>query len=419
MDVTNRNSGSPLSIAAILPIALAAAFIVAGGFVIGTFTPSLFPTQASAEAEQVDDLFTVLLVIGGAIFLLVQGLLVFSILRFRARPGDMSDGAPIHGNVTLEIIWTAIPAGIVFFLVVQSYTVWTNIRTVRPDEELAITAVGQRFAWSFSYTDPLNRLPPEGPQTFPDSILYTYVGRPVAVRMNTQDVNHAFWIPAMRVKQDLIAGYATEIRFTPTLAGTYPIVCAELCGGGHGQMRSFVTVYETEEEYMAYIDARVERILNPPDDPVLKGAALFAQAAYPCLGCHTLQDEIPEEGITINWTGQQGPSLEGIGDTAVRRATSAGFSSAEEYLANSLRHPNHFVVPGFSSNIMPQFGPSPDAPAAVDGAYYVPMLNDDLVSIVSYLCTQTAAEITNCTDADADGQPDVDAVTAAVEAQSE
>lgn len=419
MDVTNRNSGSPISIAAILPIALAGAFIVAGGLVIGTLTDRLFPVQASAEAEQIDELFRVLLVLGGAIFLLVQGMLVFSILRFRARPGDMSDGVPMHGNVTLEIIWTAIPAAIVFYLVVQSYSVWTSIRTVRPDEELAVTAIGQRFAWSFNYTDPLNRLPADGPQNFSDSTLYTYVGRPVVVRMNTQDVNHAFWIPAMRVKQDLIAGHATEVRFTPTLAGTYPIVCAELCGGGHGQMRSFVTVYETEEEFMQYIDARVDRILNPPDDPVLKGAAIFTEAKYPCAGCHTLQDENPEAGIAINWTGSQGPSLEGIGDTAVRRASSAGLPTAEEYLANSLRHPNHYVVPGFSTNIMPQFGASPDAPAAVDGAYYVAMPNEDLVSIVSYLCTQTAAEITNCTDADADGQPDVDAVTAAVEAQSE
>jgi hypothetical protein len=168
---------------------------------------------------------------------------------------------------------------------------------------------------------------------------------------------------------------------------------------------------------MQYIDARVDRILNPPDDPVLKGAALFAEQAYPCSGCHTLQGDI--EGASFAWTGTQGPSLEGIGDTAVRRASSAGLPTAEEYLANSLRHPNHYVVPGFSTNIMPQFGASPDAPAAVDGAYYVAMPNEDLVSIVSYLCTQTAAEITNCTDADADGQPDVDAVTAAVEAQSE
>lgn len=418
MDVSNRNSGSSFSLAAMFPFLIAGFAIVAGGLLIGTLTDRLFPVQASAEAEQIDSLFTVLLVIGGAIFLLVQGMLVFSILRFRARPGDMSDGVPMHGNVTLEIVWTAIPAVIVAFLVIYSYSVWTSIRTVRPDEELAVEAIGQRFAWTFSYTDPLNRIPADRPQTFNDSILYTYVGRPVAVRMNTQDVNHAFWVPAMRVKQDLIAGYTTEVRFTPTLAGTYPIVCAELCGGGHGQMRSFVTVYETEDEWLAsFIDVRVDRILNPPDDPVLQGAAILAEAKYPCAGCHVLEDEV--EGFSINWVGQTGPALEGIGDTAVRRAPSAGFSSAEEYLANSLRHPNHYIVPGFGAGLMPQFGPTEEQPAVVDGASYRAMPNEDLVSIVSYLCTQTAAEITNCTDADADGQPDADAVAAAVEAQSE
>jgi cytochrome c oxidase subunit 2 len=397
-------------------VLIAGVAIVIGGLLIGTLAPLLFPTQASAEAQQIDTLFTVMLSIGGAIFLLVQGLLVFSIIRFRARPGDTTDGANIHGNFTLEVIWTAIPSVIVLFLVFYSYNVWTSIRTVRADEELVVEALGQRFAWTFTYTDPENRLPAEVSQTFSDSILHTYVGRPVVVRMRTTDVNHAFWVPSMRVKQDMIAGKTTEVRFTPTQPGDYRVVCAELCGGGHGQMYSTIRVYESEDAWLSqFIDVRVDRILNPPDDPVLQGAALLAEAAYPCSGCHILQDDA--NGIA--WAGQQGPSLAGIADTALRRAPNAGLATAEEYLANAIRHPNDYIVPGYAANIMPQFGPSPDAPATVDGAYYVAMPDADLARIIAYLCTQSASGTTTCTDADADGQPDPDAIAAAVAAQAE
>src|SRR5690349_15851568 len=86
------------------------ALIAFGGLVIAEATPALFPVQASAEAPQVDNLFKFMLAIGGAIFLLVQGALVYSVIRFRARPGDTSDGVPLHGNATLEIVWTIIPA---------------------------------------------------------------------------------------------------------------------------------------------------------------------------------------------------------------------------------------------------------------------------------------------------------------------
>lgn len=411
MDLTNRNSASSPGL---IPIVIAGIGIIVGGFLIGSLTPRLFPPQASAEAQQVDTLFQVLLIIGGAIFLLVQGLLLYSVLRFRARPGDMSDGPAIHGNVTLEFIWTAIPAVIVLFLVIYSYQVWVSIRTVRPDIELAVNAQGQQFAWTFTYTDPLNRLENASAQNFSDGILHTYVGRPVVVQMTTQDVNHAFWVPSMRVKQDLIAGKTTEVRFTPTIAGDYPVVCAELCGGGHAQMFTTIRVHESEEAWMQnFVDLRVDRILNPPDDPVLQGLA--AIDPLPCKGCHVLVDD----ANGLNWNGNQGPALTGIGDTAVRRAASAGLSTAEEYLANSIRHPNNYIVPGFQAGVMPQFGPTEETPAVVDGAYYRYMSDQDLRAVVAFLCMQTGSGTSACTDADADGQPDVDALELAVEAQSE
>lgn len=382
--------------------------IIFGGYLISTLTPSLLPEQASGEAEQVDSLFRFLMFLGGIVFLLVQGLLVVTILRFRRKPGETGDGATFNGNVTLEIIWTAIPAVVVIFLSVYSYNVYVAIQSPK-DNELAIQTTGARFAWSFTYEDPLDRIPEDLNQTFTDGTLHTYVGRPVVLHMRTEDVNHAFWVPTMRIKQDLLAGRTTDVRFTPTKAGRYRVVCAELCGSGHGAMFTYIHVYATEQEWMErFIDVRVERILNPSTDPVELGFAILSAGAsqmtgtaYACAGCHTLP--------ALGWAGTTGPTLNNIGDTAIRRASASGTITAEAYLANSIRHPNNYIVPGYQSGVMPQFHPDQQAPAVLEGPSGTWMPDEDLVNIVSYLCTQSATGASTCGD--------IDAITAAVAAQ--
>lgn len=390
----SKNKSGVAGLLTVWPL-LAGVAIIIGGVVIGALTSSIFPVQASSEAEQVDTLFSWLLTIGGAIFLLVQGLLLYSVIRFRRKPGDEADGPPIHGNVTLELIWTAIPAIIVLFLVIYSYSVWVNIQSPKADE-LVVRAVGQRYNWTFSYSDPLNRLASVEQQTFNDSVLHTYVGRPVLLEMETRDVNHAFWVPTMRIKQDLLAGRTTTVRFTPTREGRYRIVCTELCGGGHGAMYSFIYVHANEEDWMSsFIDQRVDLILNPPADPILQGAALLSQNVYPCSGCHMLED--PENGIA--WGGMTGPSLQTMGETALRRAQATGQPSAAHYIANSIRHPNDYIVAGFAAGLMPQFGPDAQQPAdwsPSEGAYYAAMSDESLTQIVSYLCTRTSSGENAC-----------------------
>ncbi len=396
MDLSQKNNKGvqlPLPL-----IVIGAVAIIIGGLIIGGATSWVLPVQASTQAERTDQLFRVMLTIGGAIFLLVQGMLLYSIIRFRARPDDTTDGPNIHGNVTLEIVWTAIPAVIVFGLSIYSWQTWViNHQVV--ENEMVVDVVAQRYNWSFTYTDPLNRLagmPPEQ-QEFNSGVMYTFVGQPMLLRLNSRDVNHAFWVPTMRIKQDVLPGRETEVRFTPTRAGRYRVVCAELCGGGHGGMFTYIIVYETEEEYYSqFLDLAVDRVLNPPDDPILIGENLLSNNVYPCSGCHLLD--------SLNWTGVTGPTLNGIGSRAGDRATASGQGSAEAYLAHSMRQPNDYIVPGFAPGIMPQFGPTEAEPAVVDGAYYRYMPEKDLLGIVSYLCTQTASgnpEDTACGDQEA------------------
>lgn len=380
----------------IVPIVLGGVFIVVGGFLISLLTPAIFPAQASAEAGQIDTLFQVMLGIGGAIFLLVQGLLLYSIIAFRRKDGDDEDGPTIHGNTTLELVWTAIPAVIVIFLVIYSYAVWVDIRA-EEDNEMVVEAIGARYAWSFRYEDDrLDTLAADGedaPQVA-SNVLHFYDGQPVRMVLNTEDVIHSFWLPEMRIKQDLLPGRTTEIPFTPQFVegeaiedenglryNEYRLVCAELCGAGHGDMFAPVRIYETEEMFnQAFLDPAVDLILNPPPDPALRGAQLIQN--YACAGCHVLQD--PDAGI--DWNGNVGPPMNGIGDRAGTRVPG---QTAEQYLYNSIYYPQTFYAPGYEGVVMNQF--QPDDPAA---ANYMP--TEDVYAIVAYLCSLNSAEESAC-----------------------
>ncbi len=384
MDFGSKNSNSS---GLLIPIVGGVTILlVIGGFLISQLASVAFPVQASAEAEQIDTLFTVLLGIGGALFLLVQGLLIYSVVRFRVREGDTSDGPTIHGNVTLELIWTAIPSVIVLALVIYSYSVWVDI-TEPKDNEMVVQAQGARYAWSFTYYEPRidcasdnvdDRLDCGDRNINPNiasNILHTYVGRPVRMEMNTSDVIHSFWVPTMRIKQDLLPGRTTEVRFTPTEAGEYRVVCTELCGAGHGQMYASIVVHDSEETYLAtFLDPAVENVVLPPDDPVQIGGQLLGTGAYPCSGCHILQDA--EFGI--DWAGVTGPALTGIGDRAGTRVST---QTAEEYLYIAFYDTDDYLVPRYG-NLMQQF--QFEDPSA---ASYMP--KEDAMAIVAYLCTQT------------------------------
>lgn len=391
---------------AILWIAAAGAAIIVGGIVIAQLQPLIFPTVGSAEAQQVDALFRFMFAIGGMIFLLVEGVLVYSILRYRVKPGDLSDGPPIQGNTTLEFVWTLIPAIIVLVLTIYSWAVWSSTHSIKPNEH-TVSAVGARFAWTFNYVIDQANLPdgvsidqlnPEiaddlrdGGISFSYNQLATWVDQPVAVSLTTQDVNHAFWIPGMRVKQDLLAGRTTEIRFTPIEAGVYRIVCAELCGAGHGAMAgqvvtqlneageeeqvlqgAWLIVYPDEATYRReFFEPEAMHALFPPEDPVLLGRQILASGEYPCATCHKLTD--------LNWaTGVLGPNLDGIGDRADDRIPNL---TGEEYIHQSIREPYAFLVPGYGA-IMTQFNDEPNEPN------YMP--EEDLNAIIAYLLSQTA-----------------------------
>jgi cytochrome c oxidase subunit 2 len=166
------------------------------------------------------------------VFVLVMTVAIYSVIRFRARPGDRGDGAPIHGSTRLEIVWVLVPFIIVSVLAAYAWIVLDNVEAKKKNE-LQVRVIAQQFAWHFQY-------PQYGNVT--KDTLYVPKDRPVKFDLVTRDVIHSFWVPSFRLKSDVVPGITTHIRLTPSRIGKYDVVCAELCGLGHSTMRQFATV---------------------------------------------------------------------------------------------------------------------------------------------------------------------------------
>ena len=246
----------------------------------------LLPTAASADAAEVDGLFNLMMTIATGLFLLIQGVLIYSVFKFRRRQGDTTDGPPVEGNVPLEIVWTAIPTVIVFILAIFSFEVYnrmggldpmaandpgpqiaqsqahhsSELVALNPEQQnialglgispnsgqdinpLEVKVNGIQYAWIFTYPD----------TGIVSGEIHVPVDRPVQLNMTGGDVIHAFWLPEFRIKQDVIPGRETQLVFTPNKVGKYPVICAELCGAYHGGMKTQLYV-EKEEDYQQWV----------------------------------------------------------------------------------------------------------------------------------------------------------------------
>ena len=217
--------------------AIASAIGVAAGLAI-----DWFPTDATSSADSIDTLYDVLVIVSVPIFVLVMVVAIYSVTRFRARPGDKSDGAPIHGNARLEVIWVLVPTIIVSVLAAYAWIVLDEVEA-KKDNELVVDVYGQQFTWRFDYPNPGGGAKPIKRATQ----LWLPKDRPVYFRIHTDDVIHSFWVPQFRLKSDAVPGITTRVRVTPDKVGSYQVVCTELCGLGHATMRQSVRVVEPRD----------------------------------------------------------------------------------------------------------------------------------------------------------------------------
>ena len=224
--------------------------------------------------------------------MLVEGILIWTILRYRQRPGN-AEPKHVHGNTTLEILWTAIPAVILVFIAVP--TVRTIFRTQAPAAAgaLQVEVIGHQWWWEFRY--PLAN----GDTVVTANEVHVPVGRTVELAMTSRDVIHSFWVPQMGGKRDVVPGRVNRIVFTPTEPGEYLGQCAEFCGDSHALMKMRLIAH-TPEDFERWLREEGEPAVEPADSAVLVGKQLVTGGV--CAGCHII------EGTNAQF-GRLGPNL--------------------------------------------------------------------------------------------------------------
>jgi cytochrome c oxidase subunit 2 len=221
------------AIVRVVTIALLAA---AAATAVALLVPWL-PADESKEGGRIDFVFWFVIAICISVFAVVASVTIYSVVTFRVRPDDDSDGPPIHGLTGLEIAWTAIPTVLVTVIAVLSAVALAENGKLKSNR-LVVDVTAQQFAWHFAY-------PQYG--GFKSNELRLVEGRQVELRLRSLDVIHSFWVPEFRQKQDAVPGIVTHLPITPTKVGKRTLVCAELCGLGHALMRATVIVMSRDD----------------------------------------------------------------------------------------------------------------------------------------------------------------------------
>ena len=220
-----------------------------------------FPENASSFGSEIDRLFLIILYITGIVFVLTEAALLWFLWVYRGRAGRKA--TYVEGSTKAEVIWTTIPAIIVICLGVFSQPLWSRIKDPAkiPADAIVYGVTAKQFEWHITYPGPDGKL--DTPDDFEKrNELHVVVNRNYAVRLQSQDVIHSFYIPYFRIRQDAVPGMTIMAWFRPTRTGEFEIACSQLCGLGHYRMRSRVIV-QTQDEFDRWQQAQIA----PPASP--------------------------------------------------------------------------------------------------------------------------------------------------------
>ncbi len=273
-------------------------------------------------AGRVDALYFFLIGVAGFFSLLIAGLIVFFAVRFRRRTLD-GVGARTHGGMLLEITWTVIPLMIVMVIFVWGASVFFAMSRP-PDETETIYVVGKQWMWKFQHLDGKREI----------NELHVPIGRAVKLVMTSEDVIHDVFVPAFRVKADVLPGRYTSIWFTPTKAGRFHLFCAEYCGTRHSGMVGEVNVMDPTQ-YQTWLSGGA-----PEGSLASAGEKLFADLA--CNTCHRPDAE------------GRGPVLQGLFGRTVTLQSGERALIDEAYVRESILNPSAKITAGYQP-IMPTF----------------------------------------------------------------
>lgn len=319
----------------------------------------ILPVQASEEAKIVDMVFMIEFITISFIFGLVVGLLIHSILFFRARPGETGDGKHFHGNIPLELFWTITPLIFVMGLGVFAAAQLNEV-TEEKDNEFGVYVEGFQWGWRYYYPTDLffseeelaemdaetrdiieateaGVLARSGFSGYGVQVpeMYMRLDETVRIDMTATDVLHAFWVPEFRMKRDAVPGVITDLRYTPILAGEYKIRCAEMCGQLHWNMLGTINVVN-DNDY----DTWIENTKLSFSNPVEAGGGIWTAQ---CSTCHSIDGSDGTGPTWLNRIGTEEPMSDG----------SQAYADYE-YILESIWFPNNRIVSGYAAGVMPQ-----------------------------------------------------------------
>jgi cytochrome c oxidase subunit 2 len=282
----------------------------------------LFPDQASSVAARVDALYFFLVGVSAFFSVLIAALIVYMAVKYRRRSPD-EVGIPVEGSIKLEAVWIIIPFILSMVMFVWGASVYFAMVRV-PSETLQIYVIAKQWMWKFQHQDGQREI----------NELHVPVGRNVKITAASEDVIHSFFVPAFRIKTDVVPGRYSMTWFNATKPGRYHLFCAEYCGTNHSGMTGWVTVMEPSD-YQAWLSGGVaEGSLSS------LGKKLFQSLA--CDNCH--------RGDTQG----RGPVLEGLFGKPVQLEGGLTVVADENYLRESILNPKAKIASGFQP-IMPTF----------------------------------------------------------------
>lgn len=285
------------------------------------------PERASTVSADVDWVFNLITWVSIFFFVLILVLTVYFAVKYRRTEGRGAEPSPSH-HTPLELTWTIIPLIIVIIIFYMGMKGYIDLRTA-PANAYEINVTAKRWDWTFQHSNGCTQY----------DELFVPLGRPVVLKMMSDDVLHSLYIPAFRVKQDVVPGRITTLWFEATRPGIYNLFCAEYCGTEHSQMVAVVHVLP-EEEFQARLQHCAQWINLVPEESLhLAGARLFSQ----CVSCHSLDGS---RGI--------GPSFRETHELWGKEREFADGSRRivdENYILDSLNNPGGEIVKGYANQM--------------------------------------------------------------------
>jgi cytochrome c oxidase subunit 2 len=280
----------------------------------------LFPVQASTFAEKLDVLYWFLIGVSGFFSGLIIVLIITFAILYRRRPGRAAERP--HESLRLELVWTAIPLMLVMVIFVWGAGLFLD-QSIPPKGAEEIYVVGRQWMWKVQHSNGRREI----------NELHIPVGRAVKLTLASQDVIHSFFVPAFRVKQDVVPGQYRTMWFHATTPGEYHLFCAEYCGTDHSKMIGRVVVME-DLDYQTWLGGHTEQ------SPVQEGERLFTE--FDCASCHD------------SGRRQRGPMLGGLYGKQIPLAGGSTVLFDEIYIRESILDPKAKIAAGYAP-IMPTY----------------------------------------------------------------